>query len=184
MSIFTYRYAEYRKLEPQPWDEEYARKVFDGEISDFPSHADFGVIKSVGGKDVAAATFQTMFNTGIQSVSIVFFDQKRRNAGRYLFVSGPTDLILHPDGIQRDKHLFLKHVDSIVYTGQVDQYGVPVQRERLVRMFNSRGQTLSYPDIEDPSNPYPRTDWHTDPEVDTSGDGFWEPEATFGDWDR
>ena len=36
-------------------------------------------------------------------------------------------------------------------------------------------------EIDDPSRPY---DASRVEQVDVSGDGFWEPVAAFGDWDR
>ena len=54
--------------------------------------------------------------------------------------------------------------------------------ESLHRYFSNRGQTRDKSALL--HSAYPKRDWYEDPDVDVSGPGFWEPVATFGDWDR
>lgn len=52
------------------------------------------------------------------------------------------------------------------------------------RQHSNLGTTRLLADHHPGSQGGPEAEWHVDPEVDVSGDGFWEPVATFGDWDR
>ena len=95
---------------------------------------------------------------------------------------GPDDLFLHDDGVRKPAHLFLKLAIADTFSGERTKAGTLKKSESLHRYFSNRGQTRFKSILLD--SDYPKRDWHEDPEVDVSGDGFWEPVATFGDWDR
>lgn len=171
-----------RGREPLPWAEEYAERVFNGEFPVTASGFDqLVVLKGSLDAPEAVASFQNEGHT----VKVEFFDDQLRTELTYLFADarlGPDDTFLHDDGVQRPGDLLLRDVTCIRWTGERGISGETFNAD--TRQYSNLGTTRvlrhPFPGIVRG----PEVEWHVDPEVDVSGDGFWEPVATFGDWDR
>ena len=172
-----------RGCDPLPWTDAYAKRVFNGE---FPNTSggfyQLVVLKGSLESPVAVASFQNAGHT----VRVDFLDSEFRKELTYVFGNfrlGPDDMFLHDDGIQRPGELLIRDVIRTSWTGDIEGAGVE-RRETLVRQHSNLGTTRVGPLEIAPEGRVPENDWHVDSDVDVSGDGFWEPVATFGDWDR
>ena len=161
---------------PMPWSDDFAESVFLGEHV-IAGLVNMTVLKRVDGVPVAVAAFQ---NAG-HSVSVEFLDAELRTELAYTFTDHAPETVLSPDGVQRPDDLFLWNVTSFGYSGELDRYRDPVKSRQIQRGYANTGKTGVNLDIEDPEQPYMGVRSEV---LDVSGDGFWEPVATFGDWDR
>lgn len=112
------------------------------------------------------------------------------------------DMFTPKHGVFREGHLFVARIQRDVYDdARTAEIGHPYETERLSRIFSTDNRTsLShyvrgdytqqrgrkervFKDKLIPKGPLGH-DWREDPDVDTSGDGFWEPVPEFGDWER
>ena len=85
-------------------------------------------------------------------------------------------------GVRRKGALFLTNIVSFEYSGTLDRYGNPVKSRQLQRTItNTTIESEVSVEIDELGPPYSA---EAVAMVDVSGDGFWEPVATFGDWDR
>ena len=165
-----------------PWDDAYGERVFRGEILSTPGgFYQLAVLKGPLDAPEAVATFQDAGHT----VKVEFFDDEFRPVLAYLFVDQdlPDGMFLNPEGIQRPGDLLLRAVTKSAWTGELNRMGME-KRDILVRQHSNLSLTRVGPLVIEPEDRVPENDWHEDPDVDVSGNGFWERVATFGDWDR
>lgn len=166
-----------------PWDDSYAEEVFRGEhplsgsSGGLPPSFRLVVLKRVDGVPVAVATFEKIGHV----VGVEFLDAELRTELKYVFTDHAQELTLSPDGVQRPGELFFAHVISIGYGEGKNRYGRPVTRKQIQRGYSNMGYTSVNVEIDDPDRPYSGS---LREDIDVSGDGFWEPVATFGDWER
>ena len=164
-----------------PWTDDYAERVFNGEIKQVRNFYQLAVLKGPLESPVAVASFQNAGHT----VKVEFLDDEFRTVLTFLFVDQdlPDGMFLNPKGIQRPGDLLLRSVADTRWTGEPGTAGLErfeTDRRQHSNLGTTRMLRHWVPDIERG----PEAEWHVDPEVDVSGDGFWEPVATFGDWDR
>ena len=165
-----------------PWTDDYAEQVFNGEIKQVRNFYQLAVLKGSLDAPEAVAVFQEQG----RFVKVDFLDTAFRPELSYRFMTFGTahDPEWDPShGGQRPEHLFCQVVDSIGYVEGQENASRAAKSFFLQRYFSLRGMTRYKDKLVGSSLPS-RFDWHVDPEVDVSGDGFWEPVATFGDWDR
>lgn len=178
----TKKFAGGGPKNPSPWTEEHAERKFNGEVRARPGgFYQLGVLKGPLDAPEAVATFQDEGHT----VKVEFFDNEFRPVLTYLFVDKdlPDGMFLNPQGIQRPGDLLMRAVTRTEWTGEPGPHGME-KKHVTVRQHSNLGTTRVGPLHIEPEDRVPENDWHTDPEIDVSGDGFWEPVATFGDWDR
>lgn len=166
-----------------PWDDSYAAEVFRGEhplsegFGGLPPDCPFVVLKRVDEVPVAVATFE---NAG-HVVGVEFLNDDYYDELKYIFTDHQPETTLSPDGVQRPGSLFLAHIALRGYGPGLDQYGAPRPIRLLQRLNRNTGMSSVSESQRDPAQPY---EGPLEEELDVSGDGFWEPVATFGDWDR
>ena len=105
----------------------------------------------------------------------------KRQELEYRFTDHAPESVLSPDGVQRTGSLFLNSATGFGYTGERDRYRNPIKARMLHRLNSNTGLSRLSVAIDDPDRPYSGP---AEEQLDVSGDGFWEPVATFGDWDR
>ena len=167
-----------------PWSDDYAERVFNCEFppvpsrdKDLPSIEVFAVLQQVDGAPTAVADFQNLGHT----VRIDFLDANGWPELLYYFLDINGRSLFDKGGVLRPGDLFLTNIIAIEYSGEKDRYGNPVKKSELHWTHRNSGGIEVSAMIDDPDNPY---NGPASLEVDVSGDGFWEPVATFGDWDR
>lgn len=171
-----------RGCDPLPWSDAYAKRVFNGE---FPNTSggfyQLLVLKGPLESPVAVASFQNAGHT----VKVEFLDDEFRTVLTFLFVDQdlPDGMFLNPKGIQRPGDLLLRSVADTRWTGEPGTAGLE-RFETDRRQHSNLGTTRMLRHPVHGIERGPEAEWHVDPDVDVSGDGFWEPVATFGDWDR
>lgn len=161
---------------PMPWSDDFAELVFHGEHV-IGGLVNLSVLKRVDGVPVAVASFQRAGHT----VKVEFLDSEMRTELDYTFTDHAQELTLSPDGLQRPDDLFLAHVILFAYSGERNRYGNPVKSRQLQRLNSNTGLCRVSARIDRVDPPYSGP---AEEQLDVSGDGFWEPVATFGDWDR
>lgn len=167
-----------------PWSEEYARTVFRGDhvkgkkgYGGLPPFYCLSVLKRVDGVPVAVASFQKIGHV----VGVEFLDAELRTELKYVFSDHAQELTLSPDGVQRPGDLFLKSATGVGYGEGKNRYGNPVTARQIHRLNSNTGLSRVHAALDYPDRPYSGP---AEEQLDVSGDGFWEPVATFGDWER
>jgi len=170
-----------------PWPDDFAEQIFAGR----GEHAHMTVVcGSLDGPRASMIFGSLDWLAGGSSAEVSFLDDDGFDVLSYMFkhVDAHDDFFVD-GGVRREQCMFLRSIVRTRYSGERDRYGSKVKKEVLTRSFRTDGMTrvtvgLADREVLGPDWVDPRFDFRVDDEIDVSGDGFWEPVATFGDWDR